>query len=353
VVTTRRHNHRKVELRTPLCDELGIEYPILSVGFGLGATPELAAAVSNAGGCGVVGTGGGMTLELVRAQNLRVRELTRRPFGANVLLNGQGDLEFRPRLDARISLLIEQQVPLIVFFWGDPSPYVKDAHGHGVKVFVQVGSVDEARNAADAGVDAVIAQGSEAGGHVRSTTPIWEIVPATVKAVKPLPVLASGGIGDGKSIAKAIMLGAQGVSLGTRFVASEEAVAHRAYKERVVQSSAEDTVYTEDLFDIGWPNAPHRVIRNKVVEEWEAAGRPPPGKRPGEGTTIGMYRYPWGEEEPWGRYEVGMPIPGFQGDIEYAPLWAGTSVSDINDVKPAGEIVRDLVREAEVALAAR
>jgi nitronate monooxygenase len=341
-----------VDLGTPLCDDLAIDYPILSVGFGLAATPELAAAVSNAGGCGVVGTGGGMTLDLVRAQNLRLRELTRRPFGANVLLNGQGNSEVRPRLDARIALLIEDHVPVIVFFWGDASPYLEDAHRNGVKVLIQVGTVEEAAAAADAGVDAVIAQGSEAGGHVRSTTSIWEIVPATVEAVKPLPVLASGGIGDGKGIARAIGLGAQGVSLGTRFVASEEAQAHQAYKERVVKSTAGDTILTDDLFDIGWPNAPHRVIRNKVVEEWEAAGRPPPGQRPGEGTTIGMYRYPWGEEDSWGRYEVGMPIPGFQGDIEYAPLWAGTSVGEVNDIKPAGEIVRDLVREAEEALAA-
>jgi nitronate monooxygenase/enoyl-[acyl-carrier protein] reductase II len=119
-----------------------------------------------------------------------------------------------------------------------------------------VGSVEEAKAAADAGVDAVIAQGSEAGGHIKSTTPIWEIVPATVEAVKPLPVLASGGIGDGKGIAKAIRLGAQSVSLGTRFVASEEAWLHQVYKERVVKSTAEDTVYAEDLFDVGWPNAP-------------------------------------------------------------------------------------------------
>ena len=204
---------------------------------------------------------------------------------------------------------------MIVFFWGDPSPYVEDAHRDGVKVFVQVGSVQEAEGAADAGVDAVIAQGSEAGGHVRSTTSIWEIVPAIVEAVKPLPVLASGGIGDGAAIAKAIQLGAQGVSLGTRFVASEEAWVHQAYKERVIRSNADDTVLADSLFDIGWPNAPHRVIRNKIVEEWEEAGRPQPGERPGEGTTIGTCRYPWGEEDPWERYEVGMLVPGFQGDV--------------------------------------
>jgi nitronate monooxygenase/enoyl-[acyl-carrier protein] reductase II len=300
----------------------------------------------------VVGSGGGMQNEHIRAQNARLRELTPRPFGANVILLGQDDPEHRPRLDSRIAVLIEERVALIVFFWGDPSPYVKDAHRGGAKVFVQVGSVEEAEAAASAGVDAVNAQGSEAGGHVRSTTPIWEIVPATLEAVKPLPVLASGGIGDGKGIAKAIRLGAQGVSLGTRFVASEEAWIHRAYKERVAGSTGDDTVLAPDLFDIGWPDAPHRVIRNRVVEEWEAAGRPHPGTRPGEGTTIGTYRYPWGEEEPWGRYEVGMLLPDFQGDVEYAPMWAGRSVNEVNDIKPAGEIVRDLVREAEDALAA-
>jgi len=139
-----------LKLHTPLCDELGIEYPIFSVGFGLGAPPELAAAVSNAGGCGVVGTGGGMTTEHVRPQLLRVRELTERPFGANVILVGQDDPESRPGLESRIALLIEERVPLIVFFWGDPSPYVKDAHRNGVKVFIQVGSVEEAKAAADA-----------------------------------------------------------------------------------------------------------------------------------------------------------------------------------------------------------
>jgi NAD(P)H-dependent flavin oxidoreductase YrpB (nitropropane dioxygenase family) len=110
-------------------------------------------------------------------------------------------------------------------------------------------------------------------------------------------------------------------------------------------------VYTEDLFNVGWRNAPHRVLRNKVVEEWEDAGKPPPGRRPGEGTTIGIFRNPWGEEEPWQRYEVGSLVEGFEGDVDYAPMWAGRSVSAIHDIKPAGEIVRDLVREAERELA--
>jgi len=342
-----------MSLHTGLCDLIGIDYPIFSVGFGIGAPAELAAAVSSAGGCGVMGSSG-PTDEVVRERIDLVRSLTDRPFGANVLLNNQGDPEIGPRLEARVKLLIEERVPIIVFFWGDPSPYVAEAHANGVQVFIQVGSVEEAESVGAAGVDAVIAQGSEAGGHVSSVTPIWEILPATVAAIAPLPVLASGGIGDGAGIAKAIRLGAQGVSMGTRFVASEEAWIHQSYKERVVASGADDTIRVDDLFDIGWPDAPHRVIRNRIVEEWEAAGRPAPGDRPGEGTDIGTFRAPWGEDEhAWPKYAPGMVPPTFAGDVESAPMWAGTSVGEISDIKPAGEIVRDLVREAEAALAAQ
>src|SRR5439155_670310 len=120
----------------------------------------------------------------------------------------------------------------------------------------------------------------EAGGHVRGTISIWELLPAVVAAVGSVPVLASGGIGNGAQVARAIALGAQGVSLGTRFVASEESRAHPAYKRRIVESAAKDTVYTEDLYDISWPGAPTRTLRNRTFDEWDAAGRPPPGHRP-------------------------------------------------------------------------
>jgi NAD(P)H-dependent flavin oxidoreductase YrpB (nitropropane dioxygenase family) len=125
---------------------------------------------------------------------------------------------------------------------------------------------------------------------------------------------------------------------------------HPLYKQRVVDSTAEDTVYGE-LFDAWWANAPHRVLRNKTLEEWDAAGRPPPGNRPGEGTTIGTRRTSTGEVQPWPRYATGMLTPDFEGDIEYAALLAGESCSVVNDIKPARVIVRDLVREAEAALA--
>src|SRR5207247_1700404 len=136
------------------------------------------------------------------------------------------------------------------------------------------------------GVDAVIVQGVEAGGHVKGTTSVWELIPATVEAINPVPVLASGGIGDGAGLARALRLGAQAVSLGTRFVASDEAWLHPAYKQRVVEATAEDTVLNE-LYDLWWPDAPGRTLRNKTLEEWESAGCPPPGRRPGEGTSIG------------------------------------------------------------------
>lgn len=336
-------------LTTPLCRELGIEYPIFNVGFGTSARPDLAAAVSNAGGCGVLGGGGGsIPADNLRADIARVRELTDRPFGVNVILAGLADPEVAPHIEKGLAVCFDERVPVLVLFWGDPSPFVEDARRAGTNLFIQVGSVEEARAAAEAGVDAIIAQGSEAGGHVKSRTPIWEILPASVEAVAPVPVLASGGIRDGADIARALSLGAQGVSLGTRFVASVEAYIHEEYKRRMVEATAEDTVYTEDLFDVGWPDAPHRTLRGKTYEEWDAAGRPPSGERPGEGTIVGTLRTPWRTAEiP--RYGVVMTTPDVEGDLDYLPLWAGESVSGVRQIKPAGEIVRELVAETEAA----
>lgn len=328
-------------LKTPLCHQLDIEYPIFSVGFGRGAGPELVAAVSNAGGCGVLRVTA-QPSGFVRARVEQVRSLTRRPFGANVILVNE-------RRDETIAACLDAGVPLLVLFWGDPAPYVDDAHRRGSKVFIQVGSVDEAVAAARAGVDAVIAQGREAGGHVKGTTALSEIVPAVVDAIKPTPVLASGGIADGRGVVAALRWGAQGVSLGTRFVASLEAFVHAEYKARLLSARAEDTVYSESLFDVWWPGAPHRVLRNKAVREWEAAGRPPSGQRPGEGTVIGTLTY---ERDPIEipRYASFMLTPAFEGEVESAPMWAGESVGLVTEIKPAGQIVADIVREAEAAL---
>jgi nitronate monooxygenase/enoyl-[acyl-carrier protein] reductase II len=194
-------------------------------------------------------------------------------------------------------------------------------------------------------VDAIIAQGVEAGGHVKSTTSLLTTVPAVVEAVKPVPVIAAGGVANGKGVVAALSLGAQAVSMGTRFLCSEEASVTREYKERVVKSKAEDTVYTF-LFDVGWPDAAHRVLRNKAIDEWEAAGRPASGQRPGEGSVIGTMPVA-GNTLEIPKYSAFPPQPGFTGDLEYAALYAGESCRLVNDIKPAARIVRDLVREAE------
>jgi nitronate monooxygenase len=337
-------------IRTPLCRELGIDHPIFSVGFGAAAGPELASEVSTAGGFGVLG--GGVGAEETRRRIGRMRELTDRPFGVNVIIaaldHPDASDEDKAWVREEIAAAVEERVAALVLFWGTPAPFVDDAHRHGVRVFVQVGSVGEAEAAAAAGVDAVIAQGVEAGGHVRGTTSIWDLLPATVEATAPVPVLASGGIGDGAGVARALELGAQGVSLGTRFVASDEAWFHPVYKRRVVESTAADTVYT-DLYDAWWPGAPHRVLRNRTYDDWLAAGRPSPPNRPGEGTTIGSRRHPSGESQEWPRYAVGFVPPTFEGDLDRVPLLVGESCEVVNDVKPAAQIVQALVRDAEAA----
>src|SRR5215469_11664620 len=323
-------------LTTPLCRQLGIELPILNAPMGMGiAGPELAAAVSNAGGLGTLGS-----LPLASSigeQIRRTRALTSKPFLANLIIAVlQGD---------ELAACFDAGPPILGLFGGDPRPFVQDAHRRGIKVVPQVASVAEAVAAVEGGVDAIISQGVEAGGHVLGTSSLSVVVPAIVDAVRPVPVIAAGGIADGRGLVAALALGAQAVSMGTRFLASDEAAASPMYKELITRSRAEDTVLT-GLFDIGWPGAPHRVLRNRVVSEWEDAGRPPPGKRPGEGTIIGRVRLA-GQSIEVVRYSVMPPLPGFEGDAEYCCLYAGESCTLVNDIRPAAHIVRDVVREAE------
>jgi NAD(P)H-dependent flavin oxidoreductase YrpB (nitropropane dioxygenase family) len=327
-------------LKTRLCRDLAIEHPILSAPLGGGiAGPELAAAVSEAGGLGLLGMGG-VPAPAIREHIRETRRRTSKPFGAGLLL---------PLLQGgEVEACIEERVSVLLFFWGDVAPHVEKAKRAGIRVFAQVGSVEEAKAAAVAGVDAVVAQGFEAGGHVRGTTSLATLVPAVCQAVAPLPVIAAGGIATGRGLAAALGLGADAVSMGTRFVASEESRASAEYKQRVVRARAEDTVHTM-LFDIGWPDAAHRVIRNKAVDEWEAAGRPPSGQRPGEGTIVGRMPFE-GQMIEVPRYFIGGPATGFEGDLDYTVLYAGESCSLVKDIKPAAAIVREVVTEAEAVL---
>jgi NAD(P)H-dependent flavin oxidoreductase YrpB (nitropropane dioxygenase family) len=305
------------------------------------AGPELVAAVANAGGFGFLGLIG-LPPSDIRAQIARTRASTSRPFGVNLVLpclqGGEVDVCFAAR-------------PAVLgLFWGDPKPFVADAHRRGIKVTVQIGSVDEAVAAADAGVDAVIAQGVEAGGHVRGTTALAVLLAAVVPAVRPVPVVAAGGIADGSGLAAALVLGAQAAAMGTRFLASDEAHASPAYKQRLVAARAEDTVLTS-LYDIGWPDAPHRVLRTRVYDTWEAAGRPPSGSRPGEGTSIGTATI-GSMAIPVPRYSTIPPLPDFAGEIDDFCLYAGQSCTLIADVRPAAAIVAETVRDAEQRLGA-
>lgn len=206
-------------LHTPLCDLLGIEVPIFVAPMGLVTGAELAAAVSNAGGLGIMLFNGNPP-EALRQEIRRLRGLTNKPFGVNVLL---------PRATpAHVTVCLEEKVPLLSLFWDDPSPYVEAAHAAGVKVIDQVGSVAAARRSAAAGVDIIIAQGVEAGGHVAGNIAAMALIPRVVDAIAPAPVVAAGSIADARGLVAALALGAQAVSIGTRFLATPEAAAHPA-----------------------------------------------------------------------------------------------------------------------------
>jgi len=297
-------------------------------------SPELAAAVGNAGGLGLISFGG-YPPEPLRALIRRVRELTSRPFGVNMIL------EFPA--DAIVDVCLEEHVPVISFFWGDPSRFVERAHRAGAKVIDQVGSVDAAKRSADAGVDVIIAQGVEAGGHIAGDVSTMALVPRVVDAIAPTPVMAAGGIADARGFVAALALGAQGVVLGTRFLATPEANAHAVYKKKVLQATEEDTVRTT-MFGYGWPNAPHRTLRTDFVNEWLSNEGRGSEQRPDE-PVIGETTF--GGQRLTMRRFMGFP-PGADatGEIESMPLLAGQSAGLVNEIKPAGEIVRELVEGA-------
>lgn len=317
-----------------LLERLGRRYPIWNAGMGGGiAGPELAAAVSNAGGFGVVGTGGMSS----GARHLldRTRSLTSEPFGANIILPVSDGKDVQACMDARVSVLI--------LFWGDPQPYIGDAHRRGIAVVLQCGGTEEAVAAANSGVDAVILQGIEAGGHVKAISPLADTLKELATEIGATPVIAAGGIATRRDVESAFRHGARAVSVGTRFVASIEAAAHGEYKKRIVAADSADTVLTE-LYDIGWERAPHRVIRTGAYERWVAAGRPDPGSRPGEGENVGTILI-GSSKIAIPRYSFIAPLESFDGDLDAMPLYAGKSVDRVAGILPVADIIRDLVGE--------
>jgi nitronate monooxygenase len=313
-------------VRTPVCELLGIEQPIVQAP--MSAVPQLAAAVSNAGALGMLA----LTWSTPAGDVVReTAELTDRPFGGNLVLSS----DQHRRLDDAL----EAGLRIVSLFWGDPTGYVEQVHDANGIVLHTVGSAEEARRAVASGVDVVVAQGWEAGGHVWGQVATLPLVPAVVDAVVPVPVIAAGGIGDARGVAAVLALGAQAAWLGTRFLLAQEMPIHEEYRRRVTDAAETDTRWYADLYDVGWPDAPNRSLGNSTSEAWEAAGRPPPGRRPGEGDVIAHFAS--GEEIV--RYEPAAPMVGATGDIEAISLWAGQSVALARKPQPASEIVAELV----------
>lgn len=226
-------------------------------------------------------------------------------------------------------------------FWGVDPHYIEKAKRGGLFVFSTVGNAQEAKDAVKAGADVVVAQGWEAGGHVWGKVTTMALVPAVVDAVD-VPVVAAGGISDGRAMAAALMLGASGVWIGTRFLACHEATIHQIYKQMIFDSSEDQTHWASELYNGFWSNAPHRVLRNSTSQNWEAAGRPEPGHRPGENEIIGQQA----NGDPVTRYQSHTPGPATKGEIAAMSLWCGQGVSQVKFAQSAAEIVEEVYRDA-------
>lgn len=329
-------------LRTPLCSTLGIDYPVVQAPVGSASTPDLAAAVSEAGGLGTLAVSWRTPAETRHAVEA-TRETTDRPFAVNLVLDPDtgaappGDL-----LEAALSA----GTPLVSFSFGDPGPFVDRVHDAGARVLASVGSADEAAAVVDAGADVVVAQGWEAGGHVDSEVATLPLVPRVVDAVPgSVPVVAAGGVADGRGLAATLALGADGAWLGTRFVATRESAAHRRYKRAVADASETDTVHGEP-FPGGWPDQPHRTLENETTERWEAAGRPPLDERDDADETVA--RTPDGEAVA--RYDDLPPLAGMDGDVDALAHYAGQSAGLADEVLGAAAVVEELVADATATL---
>ena len=318
-------------LRTRVCDLLGIEHPIIAAPMGPNLSDsDLVAAVSEAGALGVL-QAQFCPPEILREKLRELRRRTSKPFGVNLILQFPHE--------HLLEVCLAEGVPLISFFWGDPASSVEQCRRAGAKVMLQVGSVEGARRAADAGVDLITAQGVEAGGHVAGEIGIMVLVPRMVDAVAPAPVAAAGGIADARGIVAALALGAEAVVLGTRFLATPEAL----YRERLLKAEQGDTVVTT-LFGQEWPDAPHRGPRTALVDAWldrEGSEEARASDQPMVGTTRIA-----GQEIPLTRFTGFPPCTEAQGDIDSMSLLAGQSVGLVDDVRPAAELVHDLIDDA-------
>ena len=308
-----------MSIRTRLCDLLNIKYPILQGGMAWVATAELVAAVSEAGGLGIIGSGQASP-QWVHEQVRKVKSLTDKPFGVNVML-------LSPYAEAIINLLAEEKVALVTTGAGNPGKYLNVLRDAGVKVIPVVSSVALAKRLSRTGVDALIAEGMESGGHVGEITTMV-LLPQVIDAVD-VPVIAAGGIYDGRGMAAALMFGAEGIQMGTRFICASECVVHERIKKMIIKAKDRASIVT------GSPTGhPVRVLKNKLTklfEELEVSG---------------------GAPEDFEKLGVGrMKLAMVDGDTDMGSVMAGQVAAMVRQIEPAGEIIQSVVEEAEKIIA--
>jgi enoyl-[acyl-carrier protein] reductase II len=311
-------------LHTPICDFFGIKYPIILAGMGSVAMHKLAAAVSNAGGLGVIGAAG-LSPDQMRDEIRKTRALTDKPFAVD-LLAPIPDM-MRPHMP----VLIEEKVKIFVAGLAVPTEFVQTMKDHGMKIVVMCGKVHHGEKAQAAGADVVVAQGTEAGGHTGEIG-LMSLLPQMINSVR-LPVLAAGGIAHGSQVAAALTLGAQGVIVGTRFIATPEAQAAQEYREAIVKAHEDSTMRTRC-----YTGKPCRVIRTPYAAEWE--------KDPSK-------IKPFPQQAMISRQNGVMNYAGFGGahaDPERTFMPIGQGAGLIDDIRPAADVFADLVREAEATL---
>jgi NAD(P)H-dependent flavin oxidoreductase YrpB (nitropropane dioxygenase family) len=317
-------------IRTPICRLLDIEHPIALGGMGSATSPPLVAPVSRAGGLGALGCHY-RTPEQIRDYAAAIRQETNKPFGLNFLMFDLREDSFAAALELRPSVM--------QFAWArteqDLMSYFDRAHRAGCKVTYMAGAVPEAVRAAKAGADVIIAQGTEGGGHVGWMASM-PLIPMVVDAVAPIPVLAAGGFADGRGLVAALSLGADGILLGTRFLASEESPLHPNFKQAIVDSDGHDTQLSE-IPDIAsglvWPGAKTRSRRNRFVERW--AGRE------------------WALRQSRAEAMAKLRAARESGDVDEGPLSMGQDAGLIHDIPPAAQIVTRIAQEAEEILSRR
>jgi enoyl-[acyl-carrier protein] reductase II len=331
-----------VILKTRFTEAYGLTTPIAQAGMAfVGMTPDLAIAVSNAGALGSLGVGL-MPVPALTQTISAIRAGTTGPFNVNFITI------FTEQ--AQIDAVCAAAPAVVSFHWGHPArAWIDQLHAAGVRVFEQVGSVDHAKRAVDDGVDVVVAQGIEAGGHNFSTLPTFALVPLVVDAVAPALVLASGGVADGRGLAAALMLGADGAWIGTRLVATSESAAHDGYKARVVNAPGTETALT-GMFGPDIPQFnPMRVLRNRVVREWQNRVAEIPTDT-SQLPVIGRMNL-GGQEVDMHQFSNLVPMRQLTtGDLEEMALLAGQGVGLVRSVKPAGTVVAEITTQARMML---